>query len=66
MSQKAEKVQNSKFGLFDKMGGRLYFNFFPNVNVDFKCFRWAKNKLVLKWFLGNFTSEGGSENSKFS
>ena len=65
MSQKVEKVQKGgrgqhkkskspKFGLFDKMWGRLYFYFFPNVNVDFKCFRWTKNKLVLKWFLGNF------------
>ena len=35
MSQKVEKVQNSKFGLFDKRGeGRLYSHFFPNVNVN--------------------------------
>ena len=26
---KNQKVQNSKFGLFDKRGGRLYFHFFP-------------------------------------
>ena len=38
VSTKHQKVQNSKVGLFDKRGGRLYFLFFPNVNVDFKCF----------------------------
>ena len=38
VSTKNQKVQNSKFGLFDKRGGgRLYFHFFPNINVDFKC-----------------------------
>ena len=37
VSTKNQKVQNS--GLFDKMWGRLYFYFFPNVNVDFKCIR---------------------------
>ena len=36
------KVQNSKFGLFDKS------------NVHFRYFSWRKNKSVLKWFLGNF------------
>ena len=34
-------------------GGHISF-FFLNVNVDFKCFSWTKNELVLKWFLGNF------------
>ena len=63
MSQKVEKVQkggggvsdenqnihNSKFGLFDKRGGGAQmFRFFPNANVDFKCFSCTKNKLVLK------------------
>ena len=33
-----QKVQSSKFGLFDKMGGGLDFQVFPNVNADFKCF----------------------------
>ena len=48
VSSKNQKVQHSKFGLFD------IFIFSPNVNVDYKCLRWTKNKLVLKWFLGNF------------
>ena len=33
VSKKHQKVQNSKFGLFDKRGGRPYFHFFPK----FKC-----------------------------
>ena len=45
ISAKIQKVQNSKFGLF---------RFFPNLNVDFKCFSWTKSNLVLYWFLGNF------------
>ena len=55
-------------------GGVSGFSVFsPNVNIDSKCFSWTKNKLVLKWFLGNFNcvnlmffSEAGSQNSKFS
>ena len=37
--QKYQKAQNSKFGLFDKRGGREsgFLGVFPNV--DFKCFR---------------------------
>ena len=36
---KIKNVQNSKFGLFDSRGGGVrFFRFFPNVNVDFKCF----------------------------
>ena len=30
------------------------FIFFPNSNAHFRYFSWRKNKLVLKWFLGNF------------
>ena len=33
-----QKVQDSKFGIFDKRGGSPDFHFFPNVNVDFRCF----------------------------
>ena len=73
ISEKNQKVQNSKFRLFDKKGGRYIFIFFPNVNVHFKYFSWRKNKLVLKWFLGNFKCFklmfffwGGPQNSKFS
>ena len=51
VSTKNQKVQNSKFGLFDMRGGGYIF--FPNENVDFKCFSWKENKLVLNWFLGN-------------
>ena len=47
-----EKVQNFDF-LIRGRGVRI-FRIFPNVNVDFKCFSWTKNKLVLKSFLGNF------------
>ena len=54
VSKKHQKVQNSKFGLFDKRGGGHIFIFFPNSNAHFRYFSWRKNKLVLKWFLGNF------------
>ena len=68
MSQKVEKVQKGGGGsaqkikkstiqygdFFDKWGVGQIFRFFPNINVDFKCFSWTKNKLVLKWFLCNF------------
>ena len=54
ISKKHQKVQNSKFGLFDKRGGGHIFIFFPNSNAHFRYFSWRKNKLVLKWFLGNF------------
>ena len=34
--EKNKKVQNLKFGLFDKrVGGVRIFKFFPNVNVDY-------------------------------
>ena len=52
--------QHSKFSpfqIFPKSGtggGLSNLNFSPNVNVNFKCFRWTKNKLSLKWFLSNF------------
>ena len=39
VSTKNQKVQNSKFELFDKRGGAYIFIFFPNVNEVFKCFR---------------------------
>ena len=45
-SEKNQKVQNSKFGLFSF--------YFSNVNVDFKCFSWTKNLFVSMWFSGNF------------
>ena len=32
---KNQKVQNSKFGLFDKRGGVRIFRVFPNLNVDY-------------------------------
>ena len=51
--KKHQKVQNSKFGLFDRRGGHIFI-FFPNSNAHFRYFSWKKNKLVLKWFLGNF------------
>ena len=60
MSQKVVKVQKikkSKIQNFDfliRRGGAIFWFFPPNVNVDVKCFSWTKNKLVLKWFLGNF------------
>ena len=55
VSSKNQKVQNSKFGLFDKRGGGVrIFIFFPNVNAHFRYFSWRENKVVLKWFLGNF------------
>ena len=38
-AQKNQKDQNLKFGLFDESGGGYIFIFFPNVNVNFKCFR---------------------------
>ena len=47
-STKNPKVQNLKFGLFD------IFIFFPNSNAHFRYFSWGQNKLVLKWFLGDF------------
>ena len=55
-------------------GGGHIFICFPNPNAHFRYFSCRKNKLVLKWFLGNFKcfelmlfSEGeGSQNSKFS
>ena len=70
MSQKVEKVKKGrgrdqrqkskspkfKIWTFDKKGGSPDFQVFPNVNEDFKYFSWTKNKLVLKWFLGNFKS----------
>ena len=37
VSMSMGRVQNSKFGL---LGGVQIFRFFPNVNVDFKCFGW--------------------------
>ena len=61
MSQKAEKVSagdqkvhNLKCGLFYKRGVGHIFIFSPNVNAQFRYFSLRKNKLVLKWFLGNF------------
>ena len=75
---KIQKIQKSKIQNLDFLmrgGGESRFSgFFPNVNVNFKCFTWTKNKLVLKWFLGNFKcfklmfffSEGGFQNQKFS
>ena len=39
VSTKNQKDQNLKFGLFDESGGGYIFIFFPNVNVNFKCFR---------------------------
>ena len=48
ISTNNQKVQNSKFGLFDMGGGGVQiFCVFPNVNVDFKCFSWTRNMLVL-------------------
>ena len=40
ISAENQKVQNSKFGLFDKKGGGGFriFIFFPNLNIDFKFF----------------------------
>ena len=69
------KWSSINYEFFVVEGGRSRFSvFFQNDNVDFKCFRWTKNKLVLKWFLGNFKCcklkfhvlRGGSENSNFS
>ena len=68
---KKSKIQNLDFLI---RGGEPYFHFFPNVNAHFRYFSWRENKVVLKWFLGNFKCfklkfhvlRGGSENSKFS
>ena len=39
VSKKHQKVQNLKFGLFDKRGGGgPIFIFFPNLNVHFRHF----------------------------
>ena len=38
VSDRNQKVHNSKCGLFYKRGGGHIFIFFPNVNVEFKCF----------------------------
>ena len=49
---KKSTIQNVDFLI--RGGGGHIFIFFPNVNAHFKYFRLKKNKLVLKWFLGNF------------
>ena len=57
MSQIGEKVQRGgqqNVDFFRWGGGVWIIGGFPNVNVDFKCFRWAKCKFVLKWSFGNF------------
>ena len=69
MSQKVEKVQKGggrgqlrrskspqfkMWTFWQEEGGGHIFIFFPNVNAHIKYFSWRKNKLVLKWFLGNF------------
>ena len=68
MSQKVEKVQKGAEGsakeiikstiqnvdFLTREGGGHILIFSPNVNADFKCFSWTKNKWFLKWFLGNF------------
>ena len=88
VSQKVEKVQKGGGGVRKKIkkskirkldflirgGGGYIFIFFPYVNIDFKCFSWTKNKLVLKWFLCNFKCfkllflfwGGGSQKSEIS
>ena len=72
MSQKVEKVQKGgeesaqkrkKSTIqnldFSTRGGEAIFSFFfSNVYADFKCFSWTKNKLFIKWFLGNFKCYG--------
>ena len=87
MSQKVEKfhkggggsaknIKKSKIRNLDFLirgGGGHIFIFFPNVNAHFRYFSWRENKVVLKWFLGNFKCfklkfhvlRGGSQNSKF-
>ena len=42
VSDRNKKVHNLKCGIFDKSGGCNIFLFFPNVNVEFKCFSWTK------------------------
>ena len=38
-----QKIKKSKIRNLDFLiRGRLYFHFFPNVNVDLKCFSWIK------------------------
>ena len=49
---KKATIQNVDFSI--REGGGHIIIIFPNVNVEFKCFSWTKNKLILKWFLGNF------------
>ena len=50
----ALKKNVTKSGKRSKEGGRPYFPFFPTVNADFKRFSSTKNKLILKYILGNF------------
>ena len=42
VSKKHQKVQNSKFGLFDKRGGRPYFHFFPKFKCTLKILQLKK------------------------
>ena len=53
-SQKVENVHNSKCGLFEMKGGVWIFSCLPNINVNFQCFIWPKNRFVLKRSLVNF------------
>ena len=71
VSAKFHIVHNSKFLLFYFLGVPI-FKFFPYVNMDFECFSWTKNKLVLngflkisKYFKLMFFSDGGPKIHNF-
>ena len=72
VSAKFHIVHNSKFLLFYFLGVPI-FKFFPYVNMDFECFSWTKNKLVLNRFLKIskyfklmfFFSDGGAKIHNF-
>ena len=49
---KKSTIQNVDFLI--RGGGGHIFSIFPNVNEHFRYFSLRKNKVVLKWFLGNF------------
>ena len=50
-----DQLQNSKSWLFDKRGGEEHiFIFSPKCKWTLWMLHLNKNKLVLKWFLGNF------------
>ena len=52
MSTKNSIIKNVNFS---RWGGEVWiFSFWPNINVNFQCFIWPKNRFVLKRSLGNF------------